>query len=105
MCWLDRFVRCLDEPCDEATEVAALRRQVESLRREADALREVVARLRRTDGDPAWSYECKICMEGPIESVFLPCGHALACRECATGRKLCPVCAMPVEALTAVHFQ
>lgn len=26
---------------------------------------------------------CKICMDQPINSLFLPCGHAMACHHCA----------------------
>ena len=35
---------------------------------------------------------CGICEEQPIDSVFLPCNHAYACKPCATGCKTCPVC-------------
>ena len=31
----------------------------------------------------ASAYECKLCMNAPIEAVFMPCGHALSCKRCA----------------------
>ncbi|CAH8491671.1 unnamed protein product [Schistosoma turkestanicum] len=36
--------------------------------------------------------ECGICMEAPINCVFLECGHLFSCVDC--GRKLteCPIC-------------
>jgi Zinc finger, C3HC4 type (RING finger) len=35
---------------------------------------------------------CGICEDRPIDSIFLPCNHAYACRNCASNCKICPVC-------------
>ena len=43
--------------------------------------------------------ECKICFDGLIDSVFVPCGHVLACMTCAVSVDQCPVCKSPCEAL------
>ena len=36
--------------------------------------------------------ECKICFDRIVDSVFVPCGHVLACMTCATSVEKCPVC-------------
>ena len=36
--------------------------------------------------------ECKICYDKLIDSVFVPCGHVLACMTCATSVEQCPIC-------------
>lgn len=54
--------------------------------------------------------ECKICMSQLVDTVMLPCGHAILCRWCAEqhipsgkdrtrpkGKALCPVCRGPVK--------
>ncbi|NWZ26538.1 BIR7B protein, partial [Asarcornis scutulata] len=35
---------------------------------------------------------CKVCMERNVSVVFVPCGHLVACRECALNLRLCPIC-------------
>jgi len=41
---------------------------------------------------------CKICYKNEMGIVFLPCGHILACFECAPSLMNCAVCRRPVEA-------
>ncbi|PLB35819.1 C3HC4 finger protein [Aspergillus candidus] len=54
--------------------------------------------------------ECKICMSQLVDTVMLPCGHAILCRWCAEqhmpsgadrtrpkSKALCPVCRGPVK--------
>lgn len=53
--------------------------------------------------------ECKACMNQPIDTVFLPCGHAVLCRWCARrhmqtngsdrarSKPVCPMCRAPVR--------
>jgi hypothetical protein len=45
---------------------------------------------------------CSICMDAEISSVFLECGHVMACHDCAKAYKdkECPVCRRKV---TSVH--
>lgn len=38
-----------------------------------------------------------VCMDARVQCVFLPCGHACACRECARRMRRCPVCRVVVE--------
>nr|XP_010308751.1 PREDICTED: E3 ubiquitin-protein ligase XIAP [Balearica regulorum gibbericeps] len=35
---------------------------------------------------------CKICMARDISVVLIPCGHLVACKECAQGLNECPLC-------------
>ncbi|CAH1181770.1 unnamed protein product [Phyllotreta striolata] len=41
---------------------------------------------------------CKICFKNELGVVFLPCGHIVACVDCAAALKTCAVCRQPVEA-------
>lgn len=40
---------------------------------------------------------CKICYNREMRKVFVPCGHLLACAECAKNMKTCAVCRKPVK--------
>ncbi|NWS71820.1 BIR7B protein, partial [Crotophaga sulcirostris] len=35
---------------------------------------------------------CKVCMDREVSVVFVPCGHLVACGECASSLRLCPIC-------------
>ncbi|NXC49616.1 BIR7B protein, partial [Penelope pileata] len=35
---------------------------------------------------------CKVCMDRDVSVVFVPCGHLVACEECALNLSLCPIC-------------
>ena len=42
---------------------------------------------------------CSICMDSPIDSAFIPCGHQAACIDCARrlhGNAPCPICREPI---------
>ncbi|XP_054154247.1 baculoviral IAP repeat-containing protein 2-like [Oppia nitens] len=47
---------------------------------------------------------CKICLLKEIEIVFLPCGHQLACIECAERLTDCPVCRQTIKGLVRTFF-
>jgi len=40
---------------------------------------------------------CKICMDGEVGVVFLPCGHLCCCVNCAPALKDCPVCRRKIQ--------
>merc|ERR1719431_1617638 len=40
---------------------------------------------------------CKICMDGEVGVVFLPCGHLCCCVNCAPALKDCPVCRTKIQ--------
>ncbi|NXU79340.1 BIR7B protein, partial [Oreotrochilus melanogaster] len=35
---------------------------------------------------------CKVCMDRDVAVVFVPCGHLVACGECALNLRSCPIC-------------
>lgn len=39
---------------------------------------------------------CKICYNGELGVVFLPCGHMVACVDCAPEMTICAVCRVHV---------
>ncbi|XP_015918264.1 putative inhibitor of apoptosis isoform X1 [Parasteatoda tepidariorum] len=47
---------------------------------------------------------CKICMDKEVGVVFLPCGHLLACTECAGAMELCPMCRKPIQATIRAYL-
>jgi predicted DNA-binding WGR domain protein len=43
--------------------------------------------------------ECKICMDGNIWGAFMPCGHLVACEDCAPRMADCPICRKPIQSV------
>ncbi|NWU47750.1 BIR7B protein, partial [Dromas ardeola] len=40
---------------------------------------------------------CKVCMDRDVSVVFVPCGHLVACGECALNLRSCPVCRAVIQ--------
>ncbi|XP_072773039.1 baculoviral IAP repeat-containing protein 7 [Taeniopygia guttata] len=40
---------------------------------------------------------CKVCMDKDVSVVFVPCGHLVACEECALNLRLCPICRAGIQ--------
>ncbi|KAM9527405.1 baculoviral IAP repeat-containing protein 7 [Guaruba guarouba] len=40
---------------------------------------------------------CKVCLDKDVSVVFVPCGHLVACRECALNLRLCPICRADIQ--------
>ncbi|XP_033098546.1 baculoviral IAP repeat-containing protein 7-like [Anneissia japonica] len=40
---------------------------------------------------------CKICMDNEINVLFTPCGHLVACEQCARSIQICPICRIPIK--------
>ncbi|XP_033740295.1 uncharacterized protein LOC117327437 [Pecten maximus] len=47
---------------------------------------------------------CKICFEEEVYSVFLPCGHVIACRKCGENVTECPKCNATVNGRSKVRL-
>lgn len=47
---------------------------------------------------------CKICYNNEYNTIFLPCGHVIACAKCASSVTKCPACRQPFESVTRVYF-
>ncbi|XP_075925694.1 baculoviral IAP repeat-containing protein 7-like isoform X3 [Petromyzon marinus] len=37
-------------------------------------------------------HTCKVCMDKEVSVVFIPCGHLVVCRDCASSLRKCPIC-------------
>jgi hypothetical protein len=48
--------------------------------------------------------QCVVCMDGPVEVMFNPCGHIKVCRICAQATRECPVCRQPIQGITRVYL-
>lgn len=47
---------------------------------------------------------CKICYNSNYNTIFLPCGHVIACAKCASAVTKCPACRLPFDVATRVYF-
>ncbi|KYQ54918.1 Baculoviral IAP repeat-containing protein 7-B [Trachymyrmex zeteki] len=47
---------------------------------------------------------CKICFNRELQIAFIPCGHLLACVECASNMKICGICRKDIEITIQVYF-
>ena len=47
---------------------------------------------------------CKICLDGEIGVVFLPCGHQCACTQCAPCVTDCPICRKVIRGTVRTFF-
>lgn len=47
---------------------------------------------------------CKICMDGEVGVVFLPCGHFCCCVNCAPSLKDCPVCRSSIQGTVRTYM-
>lgn len=60
-------------------------------------------RLADSNGDAEQDEFCEICMESPLQTVFQPCLHSIACFQCAQKimkrQNECPMCRTPLQAV------
>ena len=49
-------------------------------------------------------FECKICFDAVVSTVFLPCGHCMACTACGAKFHTCPLCVSAVERVAHATF-
>jgi len=47
---------------------------------------------------------CKICMERPVNTTLLPCGHLVSCDSCARRLAKCPICRTRIQVKNVQHF-
>lgn len=47
---------------------------------------------------------CKICYVNEYNTVFLPCGHILACAKCAASQTKCPLCRKQFESINRIYL-
>lgn len=63
-----------------------------------ETLSEKCEKISLKEGHPTEQTLCKICYKNELGVVFLPCGHIVACVDCAAALKTCAVCRKPLEA-------
>lgn len=47
---------------------------------------------------------CKICYIDEYNTIFLPCGHVIACAKCASSVLKCPACRQPFDNVMRVYL-
>ncbi|NXY85673.1 BIR7B protein, partial [Alcedo cyanopectus] len=47
---------------------------------------------------------CKVCMDRDVSVVFVPCGHLVACGECALNLRLCPICRAAIRGTVRTYM-
>lgn len=76
----------------EAGEAAAA-----SLNSQGESLVVDLAQLEAENEELTTQVTCKICMDERSSVVFLPCGHMVACTDCAVVLKNCPLCRAEIK--------
>ncbi|XP_013100579.2 E3 ubiquitin-protein ligase MYLIP [Stomoxys calcitrans] len=69
----------------------------EKAEREAAIERCVVTRISE-------AMTCKICMDNAINSMFNPCGHIMACDQCASRCDKCPNCRVKITSVVKIYL-
>lgn len=47
---------------------------------------------------------CKVCLDGQVSHVFVPCGHAVCCGTCVGNIKECPLCRSRLQGSIIIYF-
>ena len=53
---------------------------------------------------PLSDMSCKICYDNECNTIFLPCGHIIACAKCASSVTKCPACRQPFNSVVRAYF-
>jgi len=45
------------------------------------------------------NWECKVCFNGNMDTILMPCGHVCLCNSCAKllPENKCPICKAPIQ--------
>ena len=58
--------------------------------------------LQRSIADQKDRFQCKVCLDAFMDTVFLPCGHFSTCKECADKLRVCSMCRETIKGTVAV---
>lgn len=103
-------MKCCPWSFRQSVDIATMQREIHELENELYVSRGTAVRsdvwniVTKANSFVVQWYECKICMDAPIETVFLPCGHAMSCVTCSANTHVCPACRLPVSSLTRLHM-
>ena len=48
--------------------------------------------------------DCVVCMDRPLEMVFVPCGHICVCEPCSSQITRCPICRTRTQMAVKVYY-
>lgn len=89
------------EPCSSQRSQKALS---ESSSGSSEKLQEVSSDKSDEEEENKESKLCKICYSNEYNTIFIPCGHVIACAKCASSVDKCPACRQPFENVMKVYF-
>lgn len=95
---------------DVITKLAAIRIQNEKEREKEEAkvkdesMKTTTSKLGNDSSTSEDSKSCKICFANESNSVFIPCGHIIACLKCALAMNVCPACQSPFKEIFRVYI-
>ena len=58
--------------------------------------------LQRSIAEQKERFNCKVCFDALMDTVFLPCGHFLTCKECADKLRVCSICRETIKGTVIV---
>ncbi|PRP87944.1 serine/threonine protein kinase [Planoprotostelium fungivorum] len=47
--------------------------------------------------------ECKVCLERPMDTVLIPCGHICVCHQCSSNMGQCPMCRSVIQTVVKTY--
>jgi hypothetical protein len=74
----------------------------------APPMRPAVPPASRTSVASSTRGDCCVCLERPVETALLECGHAVACMQCATALSEqgagCPCCRRSITRIARIYM-
>ena len=85
-----------------------LESEINAMKKKMKRLLASVQRIQLREGCVGNS-ECTVCMQSPINAIFLPCAHACACCACVDtmirkGSTRCPMCRESIESVSRIYL-